>query len=308
VLATGLKFSDALASSPLAGKLDAPILLTSRAGLSTYATSELKRMYAGHDGAVLYAVGSGYSMPAAVIAQAGSAIGSVLATGSVRVVRIEAADDFTLARRVAEQVGAPKTGPFADTAIIASYSAYADALSVSPLAAKHGIPILFVTATGIPLATQQALVENGIKHCLIVGGPGTVSPGVEAWLESRGHRVSGVADNTLTSPDTRLSGATRYDVSVNALKYGALFGGMDTSEVFVASGLVWPDALAAGPLGGKRSHPVLLVQGRDINFSPPAGTWLVSRRYDPPRVTFFGGLGTISDYARGQVGRCLGLN
>lgn len=308
VLATGLKFSDALAASPLAGKLDAPLVLTGRSGLPSQVSDELKRMYAGHDGATVYAVGSDYSMPAAVVAQAEAAIDSVLATGTAQVVRLAASDDFALAHRVAEEVGAPKAGPFADTAIIASYSAYADALSVSPLAAKHGIPILFVTATGVPLATQQALAENGIKHCLIVGGPGTVGPAVESWLESNGYRVAGVADNSMSSPDTRLSGATRYDVSVNALRYGEAFGGMDTSSVFVASGLVWPDALAAGPLGGRQSHPVLLVQGRDLSFSPPAGTWLVSRRSNPPAITFFGGPGTIYDYTRGQVGYCLGLD
>jgi putative cell wall-binding protein len=259
VLATGLKFSDALAAAPLAGKLDASILLTARAGLSSYAATELKRMYAGHDGAVLYAVGSDFSMPAVVIAQARSAIEGVLASGSVRVVKLDGANDFSLAHRVAREVGAPASGPFADTAIIASYSAYADALAVSPLAAKHGIPILFVTASSVPAATQQALSEMGIKHCLIVGGPGTVSPAVEAWLETAGYRVAGRADNDLTTPDTRLSGATRYDVSVNSLKYNLTIGAMDGSEILVASGAVWPDALAAGPLGGKRSHPVLLV-------------------------------------------------
>lgn len=53
--------------------------------------------------------------------------------------------------------------------------------------------------------------------------------------------------------------------------------------MFVASGLVWLDALAAGPLGGKQAHPVLLVRGRDLNSSPPAGTYLVSRRSPPVR-------------------------
>ena len=310
VLATGLKFSDALAASPLAGKLDAPILLTARSGLSAYVSEELKRMYAGQDDAVIYAVGSDYSMPAVVIVP--SRIGDLRECsrrGASRIVRIAGADDFALAHAVAAQVGAPTSGPFADTAIIASYSAYADALSISPLAAKHGIPILFVTVTGVPLATQQALAENGIKHCLIVGGPGTGRSGgrgVAGDQRLPARRRAGQRSDR--RPDTRLSGATRYDVSVNALKYGTSLGGMDASAVFVASGLVWPDALAAGPLGGKQSHPVLLVQGRDINYSPPAGTWFVSRRGDPPAITFLGGLGTISEYARGQVGRCLGLN
>lgn len=309
VLATGLKFSDALAASPLAGKFDAPIMLTPRGGLSPYVVAELQRMYAGKDHAVIYAVGNDYYMPDALVAQARAVVAAAAtSTAVIEVRQLEGADDFSLARRVSQETSAPTSGPFAKTAIIASYSAYADALSISPLAAKHGIPILFVTASGVPASTQAALDELGIEHCLIVGGPGTVGPGVESWLETNGYRVAGVADNDLTSPDTRLSGATRYDVSVNALKYGKALGGMDDSVLYVASGLVWPDALAAGPFGGKQSHPVLLLDGRDIGYSPPTAGYLVSRRGDVPAITFFGGPGTIREYTRGQVGRCLGLN
>lgn len=309
VLATGLKFSDALAASPLAGKLDAPILLTPRTSLSPYTAAELRRMYTGRDHAVIYAVGSAYYMPGGVVNAARATVQAVLNTsGTVEVRLIGGADDFALARSVATQVGAPTSGPFANTAIIASYSAFADALSMSPLAAKHGIPILFVSASTIPLATQQALAGLGIKHCIIAGGPGTVGPAVEWWLESKGYRGAGVADNSMSSPDTRLWGATRYDVSANAARYGVAYGGMDGSGLFVASGLVWPDALAAGPLGGKQSHPVLLVQGRDLHLSPPSASYLGSRRDDPPAVTFFGGFGTIPAYTRSQVGFALGLN
>lgn len=307
ILATGVKFSDALAASPLAGKLDAPILLVPRGGLPPSAAAELRRMYAGRDSAVIYAIGSPLSMPAAAVTAARNAVAGVLnASGTVQVRTIGGADDFTLARAVAAQVGAPATGNFAHTAIIASYSAYADALSISPLAAKHGIPILFVTSTSIPLATQRALTENGIEHCLIVGGPATVSPGVEAWLETKGYRVAGVADNAMGSPDTRLAGATRYDVSVNAARYGAAFGGMDPSTLFIASGLVWPDALAAGPLAGRLSHPVLLIHGRDINYSLASGIYLAGQRESAPAVVFLGGNSTITSFARGQVGVVLG--
>lgn len=307
VLATGLKFADALAASSLAGRLDAPILLVPNSGTHKAIGEELRRMFVGRDGATVYAVGSDRFMPPHITAFARDSIAGVLASGTVTVKELHGADDFALARRIAQETGVPKTGPFADTVIIASYSAFADALSISPIASKHGVPILFVTAGTVPAATQAALAENGVRHCIIVGGPATVSPAVEAWLEARGYRVAGAPDNS-ASADTRLWGATRYEVSVGALRFGEAYAGIDASEVFVASGLVWPDALSAAPLAGKRSRPVLLVYGPDMNGSPAAGSYLVTRRAAPPDVTFFGGPSTISAYTRGQVGTAIGSN
>ena len=306
VLASGRDFSGALSASALAGKLDAPVLLTQPNALPAVTAARLRALFAGRSAAVIYAVGGTRAIPESVVAAADRVVdGALAAGGHTAVHRIGANDGFELAAQVARSVGTPASGPLAGTVIIASDAAHADALSIAPLAAK-GIPVLFVTSSEVPLATQQALADLGVRHCLIVGGPASVGPVVQSWLESHGYRQAGIADNDMSSPDTRLTGPTRYDVSREAVLYEVAVGGFGTSRVLVASGLVWPDALTAGPYAARSSSPVLLVHGHDVDSSLTSVLWFVTRRADPPSVTFLGGPGTVSDLTRGKIARFLG--
>lgn len=301
VLATGLTPADALAAAPLAGAYDAPLLLTPPRGLAACAAKELGRLYAGEPSATIVVVGD-TAAPASRVAQgAVAALRGAGVMGTVSTVRIAGSTAAGTAAKIAERVGLSTTGPFASTVFIVNASAYADALSIAPVAAKYRVPILYVNATSIPGETQAALRTLGARHAVIAGGPGSVSVGVEAWLEKAGYRVAGNADNA-AGVDTRLWGATRYDVSVSAVRWAIAYAGMDAGTLGIASGLKWPDSLSAGPLLARRNTPMLLVQGADVNLSPPPAGLLAARRGTPVAFTFFGGPATLSPFVRGQVG------
>jgi putative cell wall-binding protein len=308
ILATGANYPDALAAAPLAGKLDAPILLVPPEGLGGAVAGELTRLYSGASSARIFVMGGTGAVPEAVVDEAKAvlrgATNNSIGSGDVAVTRYAGSDRFATAARIAAAVGAPSDGTFADTAFIVSGENYPDALAVSPLAAKAGVPILPVQAGAVPTAIKSALDDLGIEHSVIVGGTGVVGPGVESWLEGGGHRKAGVAVNT-ADVDTRLAGPERYSTGLEVLDFSTGIGGLDERALYVATGANWPDALAVGPLAAAMGNPLLLVDGRDIGFSLAAADYLVSRCDADPSVTSVGGSGAVSNMVRSQIGAAL---
>ncbi|MBN2839526.1 MAG: cell wall-binding repeat-containing protein [Coriobacteriia bacterium] len=303
ILATGRNYPDALTASALAGKLDAPVLLVDPTAVRADVANELKRLFAGRTAATLYAVGGADVVPDAIV----SGYSDILKAAGVAVgfERLDGATRFETALSVAREVGTPEQGEFANTAIIVSGLNYPDALSISPLAAAEGVPILPVSGTSVHPAVQTALAELEVEHCVIMGGTDVVSTQIESWLEANGYRVSGVADGAM-SVDTRLGGATRYDTGVLALDFSVKMGAFDDTSVFVATGANWPDALALAPLAGGTRHPLLLVHGEDLGWSVTSARYLIARESRVPALTFVGGDGAVTPYVRGQSRIALG--
>ncbi|MBT9256481.1 PQQ-dependent sugar dehydrogenase [Phycicoccus sp. MAQZ13P-2] len=102
-----------------------------------------------------------------------------------------------------------------------------------------------------------------------------------------------------TGSVTRVGGADRYAAAagISAATYP---GG--AREVYVASGLVFADALAAGPVAGRAGAPLLLTRDDTL----PDATRRELQRLAPTRVTVVGGPPTVSDGVldaiRGAVG------
>ncbi len=301
VLATGGNFPDALAVAPLAGALNAPVLLVPNGNLPQSVSDEITRLYAGKATAKIYVAGGTGVVPNTTVNQAvAAAVAAGVPEPAVTVRRLADSDRYGTAAAIAREVGAPTSGTFADTAIVATGGGYADALAVSPLAARMKIPVLLVGQGSVPAATQTALADLGIQHVIIVGGPAAVSRGVEDWLENRGYRQRGAADNS-SSVDTRLFGSSRYETSLEIVDFSVAMAGMTDAALTVATGVNFPDGLAVGPLAGRNGTPLLLVHGAEIGFSPSIARYLVTRRSAPPTLTFIGGNGAVADYVRGQV-------
>lgn len=303
ILATGKNYPDALTASALAGKLDAPVLLVDPTAVRADVANELKRLFAGRTSATLYAVGGADVVPDEIVAgysdileAAGIAVGFERLDGTTR---------FETALSVAREVGTPEQGAFARTAIIVSGLNYPDALSISPLAAAEGVPILPVYGTTVHPAIQTALAELKIEHCVIMGGTDVVSAQIESWLEANGYRISGVPDGA-ANVDTRLGGPTRYDTGTLALDFSVKMGGFDDSAIYIATGANWPDALALAPLAGGTRHPLLLVHGEDLGWSVTSARYLIARQSRVPTLTFVGGDGAVTPYVRGQSRIALG--
>ncbi len=299
ILATGANFPDALAASPLAGNLNAPVLLIKPAGAHPAVSAELKRLYANKTSAVLYIMGGSDVVPDAVVAAYKK---TLVANGTteVQIKRLEGNDRYGTALAIAKAAGAPEDGTFADTAFIVSGLDYPDALAIGPLAAAEGVPILPVKDASVPSTIQRALKDLGIKHCVIMGGSGAVSTTVETWLEKNGYRVSGVAAGT-NSVDTRLGGSNRYSTGLLAVNYSVAMGKFNDDSLYLATGANWPDALALAPVAGLGANPLMLVDGGELGKSSVVANYLIKRQADAPSLAFVGGDGAVTPYVRGQI-------
>lgn len=299
VLATGGNYPDALAAAPLAGQLDAPLLLVPPAGLSAPVEAELARLFARRTRARVVIAGGTGAVSAASEAQVVSALKRA-GVVDVEVERLAGVNRYDTAAMIAMRVGPAEQGRFAGTAFIVSGENYPDALAVGGLAAATGAPILPVLPGAVPWQIAEALRKLGIEHSVIVGGTSAVGAGVETWLEANEFRVTGAPDNALNL-DTRLAGSSRYETALLAGQLATGLGGFDTSEVYFATGTNWPDALALAPVAGKERHVLTLIAGDDIGRSAAVANHLMSRRAAPPISTFIGGPAAISDFVRGQV-------
>jgi putative cell wall-binding protein len=144
----------------------------------------------------------------------------------------------------------------ADTVLLARGDNFPDSLAGVSLAYQLNAPILLTPTASLNSATKQEIERLGASRVIILGGTGAVSEAVETEL---------LAMATVDTVD-RLGGANRYETAkliAEELDKGASF---DTA--FLASGLGFPDALAAASYGAMKGYPILLT-GRD---SLPAAT------------------------------------
>ena len=176
-------------------------------------------------------------------------------------------------------------GSWADTAIVATGAAYADALSVSSYAYAGKAPVFLCDpVTGLTDEEHTALLQ--FNRVLVVGGEQAVPAGYVADL-------SGVV---------RCAGVGRYETSV-ALAEWTQQNGLDMDGVVYARGDDYPDALVSGPLAGRNNAPVLLVSvpdGPSVSYS--AGfNGQVSKAYAA------GGVAAVSQDTANALADALGI-
>jgi len=222
VIASGDDFPDALCGAPLAGKYDAPILLTSKYTLESQTKKELTRLNVQ---SVFIIGGTG------VIS---SGVEQEIKNMGIRVTRIAGQDRYETSVKVAEKMD------YVDKAIIATGDNFPDALSIAPIAAMKEIPILLTEKDQLSGQLNKYLKDN-INSTVVVGGTGVVSNAVY---------------NQLPSPK-RLSGNTRYETNLNIVK--AYLDDLDFATCYLATGENFPDALAGSALAALKKSPIILV-------------------------------------------------
>ncbi len=266
LLARGDDFPDSLAGVSLAHQLNAPILLTATNSLNTSTSEEIQRLGAkrviilGGTGAISVGVET-----------------ALLAISSVDTVdRLGGANRYETAKLIAEELG--KVANF-DTAFIAFGHGFPDALAASAYGAMNGYPILLTGKSSLPTATKAALDSlSSIGKVVIVGGEAVISDAVRVELQNRGMTVA------------RVMGANRYQT---ALELAKTYLPVMTEEVFIATGLNFPDALAGGVLAAKRYSGVLLVPG-NMSTLPGSVEALITGRVIT-RAIVLGGTSAVSE-------------
>lgn len=140
----------------------------------------------------------------------------------------------------------------ADTAILVQGYNFPDALSAGPLAYALNAPILLTEKAKLTPSTQEELLRLGVKNVVILGGSFAIDPAVDQAIQDLGMTVE------------RISGVDRYETALKtAMKLETAAG--PKSSAFLASGLKFPDALAAGSVAARQGLPILLTDGNKLS-------------------------------------------
>jgi putative cell wall-binding protein len=279
VLARQDVYADALAGGPLAADLDAPILLTDSDRLSGPTGTEMDRLEP--DRIVL--LGGEEAISRSVEAELRTRF------PDATVDRVAGDNRFGTAAEIARELGDTAPSAFVTQGRDADAGrGWPDALAASPYAAHSGRPILLVDTDRIPPETAGALDELGTTESVVVGGEAAVSRRVFDELQSDGHGPR------------RLAGANRYETSVAVLNE-ALDQGMSLSNLWLATGLNFPDALAAGPAVAAAGDALLLINGQNLANSPAARTFLQERAGDIGGAILLGGPRAITEAVAQEI-------
>jgi putative cell wall-binding protein len=258
VIVSGESFPDGLAAGPLAAALDGPVLLTLKDGLPETVIGELQRLKVTE----VTVVGGTAAVGDLVLFQLWQTVGT-------EPHRIAGVDRYDTAARVAATfpAGAP-------VAYMAGGSTFPDALTAGAAAATAGAPLVLVPADVVPPTVTNVIATLAPAELRVVGGPAAVADPV---LEQLRTRVANVR---------RIAGADRYATAAAV----ASDNSNQPTEVIVATGLTFADALAAAPLAALRVAPIVLTTAP----CAPNATVDVMRTMRWPDVTIVGGSAAVS--------------
>ena len=274
ILAYSMNYADALAGVPLAVKENAPILLTNTKSLDSTALAEIKRLKASK---VIILGGEG------VI---GKQVETELVQSGIKaanIKRIAGKNRFSTAATIAQQLNTKPTDVF-----FVYGNNFADALSVSTVAASKNAPIVYLTTNGSlhpdTAAYLAALKKAGsVKNAYVIGGEGVISDD----MMNKAANALGLAKAT------RVAGKDRFKtcVAVNETFAGVLKGDM----LCVATGMDFPDALAGGVYAAKNKAPLFLINGKapTLNLNDEQKAYLKAK--GASSITVFGGTGVVPD-------------
>lgn len=129
-----------------------------------------------------------------------------------------------------------------DSIILASGNSFADALCAAPLAKLKNAPILLTAGNGLEAEVKAEIQRLGAKTIYIIGGTGVISTAEETALSS-------------IASSERIAGVNRYETSVKvAEKLGYV------SQISVATGENFADALSIASIAAQEGMPILLTQ------------------------------------------------
>lgn len=274
VIARAGDWPDALAGTPLAGLLDAPVLLTDSDQLSATTAQVLDDL--GITDVVLL------GGTAAISAQVEQTLAQERSVERIAGdTRYETAAD--IARSIDERGDLGATPGGERSVFLAAGDTFADALAAGAPAAlgPNRMPILLTEPTAIPDATIAALEDLPVDQILIAGGTAAVSADVADQLEQRGLNV------------VRFDGGTRIDTAAQLADFAVDILTATPEVVTIARGDAFPDALAAGPLAASVDGPLLLTAGPD-HLGDATAQWLTSRCPDVQVVRAVGGQAAIA--------------
>lgn len=178
----------------------------------------------------------------------------------------------------------------AKTVIVVRNDLFPDSMTASVLAKLKDAPILLNWAKSLDPRVDEEIKRLGATEVIIVGGPDSVSENVRNQLK--------IYDEDREVE--RIAGSDRYGTSEMVAKRVTGITGKKNTGV-VASGQVFPDALAVGTFASRDSYPILLVKKDSI----PDRIKVVIKDLDITKTYIAGGLNTINKSVESQLPKVL---
>lgn len=223
---------DALTSSFLAGRFNAPLLISDKNELSKDLAAEIKRLNPKE----IILLGSDSVLP--------KTIENSINKLGYKTRRIAGANRMETAVNIAkEQISKVESKEI----FVVEYNSLADAIAIGPVAARDSIPILIVKKDSLPKSVINFIKTNGINKATIIGG--NLSSNTVSELKSY------VKDTEL------VMGSNRVNTSLEvAYKYYS-----NPDSVIIANGWNSTDALVGGYFAGMLDSPIILTSNNDLN-------------------------------------------
>lgn len=269
ILCESSDYPDSIASTPFAVSLNAPILLTAGKSIDPRVVQELKRLKPQN---IILLGGIACLQPS---------IEKELDNLSLQWERIGGIDRYETSVLLAKRLTS-------DSLILANGDNFPDALSAATFAGIKQIPIV-LTSTTLPDSVIQYYQEAGPKHLIVIGG--------EAVIPS-----NDLAKNKFTV-ETRLGGQDRYETNAKVFTY--MKDTYESNDLFLASGITFPDAVAGTIIASKVKSPLLLTEKEDI----PPSVYSLMREHmqvEPPSESPSDS--SSNEYKKGKITASGGLN
>lgn len=279
VLAYGANYPDALAAAALAGDTDAPILLTDSSQLTEQAKTEIARLSPSK----ILAVGGPNAISEGVLSSAKNA------APNAEIKRIWGQTRYETSLNIMDELCGRS-----NTVIVATGTNFADALSISPYSYATGSPVILCDpSTGLSEDALTKIRNGGYTNAVIVGGKNAVSTSVENQLKQNG-----------VATIKRLAGETRFETSQLIADFELSQQlGFGVDGIALATGLNFPDALAAGPVAGRKLTPLLLVD----SGASSASQWLSAHASDINGALIVGGENAVTPADAQTLKKAMGI-
>jgi len=273
VLASGDSFPDGLSAGYLAGRLHSPVLTTSADGLSPAAATAIEKL----GSKAVDIVGGADALSPSVDAQ--------LRAKGLTVERIAGLTRYQTAAAAAEVFPKSFVGSLGNggpTAIVATGTNFADALSGAPMSYSASFPLLLTDPSTLSPDASSALEMLGINQVVLLGGESAVSAGVSQSISALGITVTREAGHDRTDTARLVA-----ELEVRSLGYGPAAVGLARGDLFA-------DALAAAGRGGYAREPILLAQD-PTSLGSATTSYLQANAAQIASIDVFGLTSAISD-------------
>lgn len=250
-------YPGSIAAAPYAASLDAPILLTGGQKLDSRVVDELERLQPQK--AIL--IGGEALLATAIVEK--------LENLGIETERIGGANRYATSVLLAERL-------YSDSLIIANGDDFPDALSAASYAGIAQIPIVLISKK-LPAEVLEYCQQIQPENIIVIGGEAVVP--TESLSEH---------DLIIT---TRLGGENRYATNAKVVEH--MQNVVESNDLFLASGVNFPDAIAGTVLAAKEKAPLLLTAIEDI----PPDVYSLMRlhmKVEPPVATTSSGQGKVT--------------